>query len=550
MPEHALQPHVLRLARRLDLARVVVVQHAAGQSRHGDRRVPALADVDDVDVLVRTGRGVAAVGDEQLRQRRHVARQQRRNDRADDNRQRPGPGRASASAPAVDAAARARSSAARPQMMMSACCECCVPSQVDHDQAAAEGADDRAQRCWRRRRRRRADPGPGPSRATEASASGKLAPHRIDAGSTTQKRAGEVELKVVPGARRDRRVDRPERQRERQRVGGPADRAAQQHLHPAEGDARPLEAARQHRADAAADADAEEEDGEDEREGVDRRAEEQRERARPDDLRRQRRRRRKSRSRRRPTRRRRRPGPWPSALPVLRTASRARRASPSSADDQVERDGDVGGDGHVVHAQQVEAGEQAADDRAAGVAAVEVAEPGHALRAGLDPARHRRQRRAHQDRRRQQADAGGQGAEDQAADAGPAPGDVDAREHRHAEENQQAENADADLHARRRRAADARATTRSAGSRKLPRHMPPMNVPSSTRERNRRRADDELQQLEPDDFVDEGGAAAARQTAAAARACSGAGSSTHLFNVVGYPARVGRCAHRCRTGKA
>ena len=34
--EHPLQPHVLRLARRLDLAGVVIVQHAAGSPRDGD----------------------------------------------------------------------------------------------------------------------------------------------------------------------------------------------------------------------------------------------------------------------------------------------------------------------------------------------------------------------------------------------------------------------------------------------------------------------------------------------------------------------------------
>ena len=46
--EHPLQPHVLRLARRLDLAGVVIVAHAVLALRHGDGGVPALADVDDV----------------------------------------------------------------------------------------------------------------------------------------------------------------------------------------------------------------------------------------------------------------------------------------------------------------------------------------------------------------------------------------------------------------------------------------------------------------------------------------------------------------------
>ena len=96
----------------------------------------------------------------------------------------------------------------------------------------------------------------------------------------------------------------------------------------------------------------------------------------------------------------------------------------------------------MSHAKQVEAGEQAADDGAAGVAAVEVAEPGHALRARLDPARHRRQRGAHQNRRRQEADAGGNGAEEQADWTRTAPRGIDIRKDRHTKEDEQPERAD------------------------------------------------------------------------------------------------------------
>ena len=55
--------------------------------------------------------------------------------------------------------------------------------------------------------------------------------------------------------------------------------------------------------------------------------------------------------------------------------------------DDVQRDRDEGGGRHVVDAQQVEAGEQAAGDRASEVAAVEEAEPRHAARRRFDPAR-------------------------------------------------------------------------------------------------------------------------------------------------------------------
>ena len=48
MPEHPLQAHVLRLARRLHLSRGVILQRAVRVPGHRDGRVDALADVDDV----------------------------------------------------------------------------------------------------------------------------------------------------------------------------------------------------------------------------------------------------------------------------------------------------------------------------------------------------------------------------------------------------------------------------------------------------------------------------------------------------------------------
>ena len=46
--EHPLQAHVLRLARRLDLAGVVIVEDAVRHPRDRDRRRHALADVNDL----------------------------------------------------------------------------------------------------------------------------------------------------------------------------------------------------------------------------------------------------------------------------------------------------------------------------------------------------------------------------------------------------------------------------------------------------------------------------------------------------------------------
>jgi hypothetical protein len=75
VPEHALQPHVLRLARGLNLAGVVIVADAVRPLRDGDRGVPSLADVDDVR-LTKLRRGIAAIRDQDARHRMHADRQE------------------------------------------------------------------------------------------------------------------------------------------------------------------------------------------------------------------------------------------------------------------------------------------------------------------------------------------------------------------------------------------------------------------------------------------------------------------------------------------
>ena len=129
------------------------------------------------------------------------------------------------------------------------------------------------------------------------------------------------------------------------------------------------------------------------------------------------------------------------------------------------------------------------------------------MRARLDPARHRRQRRAHQNRRRQEEDAGGDGAEDEADRAGTAPRRVDVRESRHAEEDEEPEHADGDLDeridaqrmlARRDVARQQEAAETHAAHERAEQHS----------QRHRRRANHELEELEPDDLVNQGGAAA------------------------------------------
>ena len=93
--------------------------------------------------------------------------------------------------------------------------------------------------------------------------------------------------------------------------------------------------------------------------------------------------------------------------------------------------------------------------------------------------------------------------------AAPGPRRVDAADERHHDQHQQPDGRDAQLDDR----VDAQRVrgwpARTWGSSRLPRHMPPMNVPSRTPSEMADDADHELEQLEPDHFVDERGAAAA-----------------------------------------
>ena len=85
MTEHALQPHVLRLARCLYLAGVVVVADTCRRLRDRDERVQPFADVDDF-CQVHPRRSIAAVHNEQARNRWHVTRQKARGARREHER--------------------------------------------------------------------------------------------------------------------------------------------------------------------------------------------------------------------------------------------------------------------------------------------------------------------------------------------------------------------------------------------------------------------------------------------------------------------------------
>jgi hypothetical protein len=155
---------------------------------------------------------------------------------------------------------------------------------------------------------------------------------------------------------------------------------------------------------------------------------------------------------------------------------------------------------HVIHAQQIKPCDQTARHGTNEVPAVEEPQPRDAVRRCLNAARNDGQRPAHQQRRRQQADAGDQCSKNQAGHPGPRPGGVDAAKDRHAIEDQDSECADAELQVRihAERMLDGRHIARQQQAAEA--HATHIN-PEQHAERYGRRADRQLQQLEPDDLV-------------------------------------------------
>ena len=91
---------------------------------------------------------------------------------------------------------------------------------------------------------------------------------------------------------------------------------------------------------------------------------------------------------------------------------------------QVDGDGPIRCYHRVVDAKQVEAREQASEDGAGGVAAVEQTPPGDAAGSGFNPPDDRGQRRAHQNGRRQQADGAQESTRQHAGQAKSGAGDI------------------------------------------------------------------------------------------------------------------------------
>src|SRR5664280_3839313 len=196
----------------------------------------------------------------------------------------------------------------------------------------------------------------------------------------------------------------------------------------------------------------------------------------------------------------------------IRDAGLGRRVGGQSEAGQrygdVDGGGGVGGDGHVVEAQQVESGEQASEDGAGGVAAVEQAVPGDAVRSGFQPADDGGKRGAHQNGGGQQADGGEESAEEEARHAVLGAGDVGHIHQRQQQMHQESGGGDAEFQV-------------GIDTQRMPAGQAQTGEPHTAdaeaaheggeqeAERHGSGTDGQLQKLIPDGFVDQRGATAA-----------------------------------------
>ncbi len=161
-----------------------------------------------------------------------------------------------------------------------------------------------------------------------------------------------------------------------------------------------------------------------------------------------------------------------------------------------------------MDAQQVKTGEQTAENRAGNVASVKKSEPGNSSRRGLDPARHGGQRRPHQQGGRHQTDPGHHTTDDDSPETAPAHGRVDLGDPGHPEQNGDADGADPQLE----HGIDAQGMmpSRNQAGKQITAQAHSSHVGAEQNAQgNRGQADDQLQKLQPDNFIDQRGATAA-----------------------------------------
>ena len=209
--EHPLQAHVLRLARRLHLAGVVIV--AARRSAARETATDAFTPFADVDDLV-TARPRSPCSGRRRRACPAAAARVRTSRPARAPRRRSSRRVGRCTARALGRAGASMSSPDSAETTISTCCDV-LAAEPARPAPGSRRASRRSRRpCSRRRRRRPGAPDPRRRAASDASASGKLAPHRIAPAARPR---GSARDRAGTGTRhrRDRRIDRPVRQRRR-----------------------------------------------------------------------------------------------------------------------------------------------------------------------------------------------------------------------------------------------------------------------------------------------------------------------------------------------
>ena len=243
----------------------------------------------------------------------------------------------------------------------------------------------------------------------------------------------------------DRRIDRPERERRIRRIRRPRECHADAQLTPSQRDTGGAGVPSQCGAHCASDPKPHEKDRQNQRERVSGGAEEQRQHASPQDLRAKRRQTgQRDRTVHEPHPRRcsRHGALRPGLIRNDGVRSPRRNADSQQRHDDVQSHRGVGCGWHVIERQEEEPGHEAAGNGACEIASIEETQPRHTLRRGFDPAGDGRKRRSHEERRRQQANAGDHRSQDDADTSRSGDGGVQIPENR--DQKQDGQPADAD----------------------------------------------------------------------------------------------------------
>ena len=391
--EHPLQTHVLRIARRLDLAGIVIIENAVGLFGDSDRSRQALSHVDHVRVDS-ANRQKSPVGDHFSGNLRDDGGEHHRAHHGHRGRDR---GRRAELLLGRRAKRRKHQQPRHSRHDDQDLLRRLASDPGDNDQARAQRSHDRSNGV------RRVETAHQPSRVLtffrrRCQGQGKTCPPEHGGRQHGPEAPRQIHLQPNPGRRLQRDVHRPVRQCLGHVVGGPGHGDAEQDLAISQRRSRRGQAAADRGTRTAADAKPQQEYRQDQCETIDGRTHHERQMTCPQDFGREGRHSRNADGCVH--------GPdrvfmWFGR--ILVGGFRGPHVTGPGTNDQgnrrhggIDRDRGKRRDDNVVLAQQVEAGQHCTQNGAADIAAIEEAEPCHAARRGLHPTGNRRQRRTHQ----------------------------------------------------------------------------------------------------------------------------------------------------------